>query len=71
LKLAVAGICIGLAASFVLTRLMASQLFGISATDPLTFTAVAIALAFVALLSCYIPARRAARLSPIVALRDE
>jgi predicted permease len=71
LKLVMIGICIGLAASFGLTRLMASQLFGVSATDPLTFAVVAIALAFVALLSCYIPARRAARMSPMVALRDE
>jgi predicted permease len=71
LKLVLIGICIGLAASFGLSRLMASQLFGISATDPLTFAAVAVAVAFVALLSCYIPARRAARMSPMVGLRDE
>jgi putative ABC transport system permease protein len=71
LKLVMIGICIGLAASFGLTRLMASQLFGVSATDPLTFVGVAIVLAFVTLLSCYIPARRAARMSPMVALRDE
>ncbi len=62
LKLVLIGICIGLTASWGLTRLMASQLFGISATDPLTFAGVAIALAFVALLACYIPARRAARM---------
>jgi putative ABC transport system permease protein len=71
LKLVLIGICIGLAASLGLSRLMASQLFGISATDPLTFAAVAIVLAFVALLACYIPARRAARMNPMVALRDE
>jgi len=71
LKLALIGICIGLAASFGLTRLMASQLYGLSATDPLTFTGVAIALAFVALLACYIPARRASRVDPMVVLRHE
>ena len=71
LKLVMIGICTGLAASLVLTRLMASQLFGISAIDPLTFVGVAVVVAFVALLSCYIPARRAARISPVVALRDE
>jgi predicted permease len=63
------GIVIGLAASFALTRALSSLLFGVSATDPLTFTAVAILLLFVALLACYIPARRAMRIDPVVALR--
>ncbi len=71
LKLALIGICIGLAASFGLTRLMASQLYGLSATDPLTFAGVAIVLAVVALLACYIPARRASSVNLMVALRHE
>ncbi|MGB6484978.1 MAG: ABC transporter permease [Candidatus Acidiferrales bacterium] len=65
------GLVIGLAASFVLTRALSSQLFGITATDPLTFAAVAILLLAVALLACYIPARRAMRTDPMVALRYE
>ncbi len=71
LTLAVLGLAIGLAASFVLTRALSSELFGISATDPLTFTAVALLLLAVALLACYIPARRAMRTDPMVALRYE
>ena len=67
--LAVSGIAIGLAASFALTRGLSSTLFGVSATDPLTFTAVAILLLFVALLACYLPARRAMRTDPLAALR--
>ena len=71
LTLAVFGLAIGLAASFALTRALSSELFGISATDPLTFTAVAILLLAVALLACYIPARRAMKVDPMVALRYE
>ncbi len=65
------GVVIGLAASLALTRLIASLLFGISATDPITFAALALALGAIALLACLLPARRASQVNPIVALRTE
>ena len=71
MKLVLAGLGAGLAGAFALTRLMKTLLFGVSADDPLTFGSIALLLALVALLACWIPARRATRVNPIVALRQE
>ena len=70
-KMALAGVAGGTAAALGLTRLMVNELFGVAPQDPLTFAAVAIVLTLVALLACYLPARHAGRVDPIVALRYE
>ena len=70
-RMAMLGVLPGIVLSLGLTRLMGSQLFGVTTHDPLTFAGVALMFVIVALAACYIPARRAARVDPMVALRYE
>ena len=71
MELAAAGIVLGLLGAVALTRVMSTLLFGVTATDVVTFAVVPLMLAFVAAIACYLPARRATYVDPVIALRDE
>ena len=71
MMLTVIGMVAGLLGAFALTRLMATMLFSVRATDPITFSAVAVLLLLIALIACYIPGRRATKVDPVNSLRYE
>jgi ABC-type antimicrobial peptide transport system permease subunit len=71
MKLTIAGLTLGIAGAFALTRVMEPLLYGVTPTDPLTFILISMSLVSVALLACWIPARRATRVDPMIALRCE
>jgi putative ABC transport system permease protein len=71
MRVALTGLAIGLLSALALGRVMTGLLFGVTAADPLTFTAAGVVLAAVALAACYLPARRAMRIDPVTALRNE
>ena len=70
-RLVAIGLLVGIPASLAATQLLQSQLFGVQSTDPFTYVAVSLVLGFVALMACYVPARRAGNVDPMVALRQD
>jgi len=70
-KFAALGITLGLAGAFVVTRWLSSELYGVTATDPVTYGGVALLMGLMSMLACYVPARRAMKVDPLIALRYE